>query len=217
MELGMLNNEKEMFLFLRQYLEEKKLHNSQIALPYAVKKHVGVFREGGKPYIVHPLFVAVYGILIGLSNDEQIAISLLHDVPEDCDDDLRGLNVSPYVKQMANLLNFNVYKKRENYVKAEAMAEYHENILPYAESTMTKFIDRLHNLSTMHGPFPKERKLNYILETQQFFYPDFERAIELHSQYEAQIIQLRFQIQTIVDVYRDQLAPEENPRKLTIA
>ena len=54
------------------------------ALSLAVRCHKGQYREGGKPYIAHPLSMACMAKGLGLRDDALYATILLHDVCEDC-------------------------------------------------------------------------------------------------------------------------------------
>ena len=61
---------------LENFFRMNERPQAQKALEFAWEKHAGQTRINGQPFIVHPLFVAKYGISIGADTDEQIAIAL---------------------------------------------------------------------------------------------------------------------------------------------
>ena len=97
---------------ISDYAERYNLENTKIALDLAIKLHDGQFRDGGAPYIIHPLEATNYLILLGIwspiykmeldsSHDESLAKEiaykdldvllasmLLHDTLEDCKEKL---------------------------------------------------------------------------------------------------------------------------------
>ena len=79
------NDTEKMFTFIRGFCSDK--HNpkpeTMRALGYARRKHHGQFRDNGEPYIVHPLSMANFAIGLGLTDDNLLAVILLHDICED--------------------------------------------------------------------------------------------------------------------------------------
>ena len=93
--------EKE-FYFIKGYATIHKMRNTLIALSLAVKYHDGQFRNGGEPYIIHPLMVCKSLMLLKVEDslkewypertmyqirhecDIMYSATILHDVIEDC-------------------------------------------------------------------------------------------------------------------------------------
>lgn len=195
-----LNNVKDMYQNLKELCEEKKFYNSLEALPFARSVHEGTYRRGnGQPYIIHPLFIACYLIDMGIVEDEAIAIALLHDtLEEDETCTLDSLNITDEIKRSVDLLTF----RQGNLEKKEAQEIYMDRILyeGNAFTNLVKDIDRFHNLSTIPGAFNKEKMFSYTEETKRLFYPRFPIQQVKYSDYEKQLILLKTEISTIVDL-----------------
>lgn len=192
MDLELLNNEKEMYLFLKRHCEQKKFTNALRALEYASIHHEGQKRKGnGLSYITHPMSVAYFLILSGIDMDYALAVSLLHDIPEDCGTDLSDLNVVSTIKHSANLLNWKQYKTQYS-DRFLAMTLYYLGISQDMLSCITKLGDRCHNLLTMRGAFTKEKMMDYVKETKTYYpyllqqayqkYPEFIFSIQFFHQ-----------------------------------
>ncbi len=199
MDLELLNDEKEMYLFLKDHCERKKFVHSLRALYYAQIHHEGQKRKGnGLPYITHPMAVAYFLILSGIDFDNALAVAFLHDVPEDCGTNLGDLNVASDIKYSANLLNWKLYKSQYQN-KQFAMMLYYYNISKDKWATITKFGDRVHNLFTMQGAFTKEKMIDYVKETITYYpylfheayqkYPDVAITIQFFHQHMIHLIQ----------------------------
>ncbi len=215
-----MNNEKEMLFYLKKYCQDLKYENSLKALSYAYDKHYGQFRKDGHPYIIHPLFVAIYGIMMGFDNDIQIAVSLLHDVPEDCNTDLDDLDVNPSIKKSANLLNWKTFKMQYA-SKEEALQQYYHVLSQDMDATFVKLRDRFHNLSTMVHAFSREKMLDYTKETKTYYDNLYQQASHFHEVKNNLALQhalwlLRNDIFTLVSTYEGILSPEINLKKQRI-
>ena len=88
--------------FIKGYASMYKMRNTLIALTLALKYHDGQYRDGGEPYIIHPLMVCKSLILLNVEDrlkewypdrdihqirhqcDILYAAAILHDVIEDC-------------------------------------------------------------------------------------------------------------------------------------
>ena len=51
---------------IKKYAKRYKLKNTKIALDLAIMLHQDQFRDGGAPYIIHPLEATNYLILLGI-------------------------------------------------------------------------------------------------------------------------------------------------------
>ena len=84
MKLQYNENAEYMERFLRDYIEAHQLEQSRIALDIALRMHRDQKRTEGLPYVIHPMTLALHGISLGMTDDNLMAVMLLHDVCEDC-------------------------------------------------------------------------------------------------------------------------------------
>jgi (p)ppGpp synthase/HD superfamily hydrolase len=61
------------------YARENKLRNS---LEFAIKKHLGQFRDSGAAYVTHPIQCGYIAAELGLGEDIVVSLNL-HDIPEE--------------------------------------------------------------------------------------------------------------------------------------
>lgn len=127
---------------------------------YAMEKHKGQKRMGGKAYITHPIEVA--GILEKKGYDwTYVQTALFHDLLEDTDateEDLLQLS-SERVVQAVILLT-----KRKGYKTDDYIEELSKNDI----SKAVKLADRLHNL--LSAVVAKDSfKKRYIEETERYY------------------------------------------------
>lgn len=203
MGLDLFYDEKKMYLFLKKYCETRKFINALRSLDYAAMHHEGQKRKGnGAPYITHPMSVAFFMILCGMSTDKAISLALLHDVPEDCGTDLSDLNVEEEIKHDAFLLNWKRYKYSYSDINM-AMFYYYINIARSMLATLVKMGDRLHNLSTMAGAFTKEKMIDYIKETKTYFPILFEYGYLNFPEVKLSIQFLQQRIEGLIEAYEE--------------
>lgn len=139
------------------------------ALEYTIIKHDGQYRQGGLPYVTHPLSVSEMIRANGYGIEYRIA-GLFHDLLEDTDaekDEILELG-GPKVLEAVQLLT-----KEKGYVMADYIAHIKENEIAYA----VKGYDRLHNLRCAFTT-NEEFKRRYILETIDW-YMEFNKDIPL--------------------------------------
>ncbi|MCI8575084.1 MAG: HD domain-containing protein [Bacilli bacterium] len=203
MELEWLYDEKQMYLFLRKHCEERKFVNALRSLDHALMSHEGQRRKGnGVPYITHPMSVALFMILSGMDEDIALSVSLLHDVPEDCNTDLHDLNVLGEIKRSANILNWKYYKYR--YSNRElAMRLYYEGISKDKWATIVKLGDRTHNLSTMSGAFTPLKMMDYIEETKTYYPSLIQLAYQNYPEANSTIQFLQQRIYGLIQAYEE--------------
>ncbi|MCQ2772620.1 MAG: bifunctional (p)ppGpp synthetase/guanosine-3',5'-bis(diphosphate) 3'-pyrophosphohydrolase [Bacilli bacterium] len=141
----------------------------------AEKKHAGVFRKSGEPYIVHPIEVAYITAQLN-SGPTTICAALLHDTVEDTDltiEDIQsqfGEDVAGIVDALTKIQRM----KLSRYDQEEFEAEDHRKIfLGMAKDVrviIVKLADRLHNLRTLNSLKP-ERQYALSKETLEVFTP----------------------------------------------
>lgn len=197
----MMNDAERMYVFLQRYCREKNYNYALKALEYAFVMHDGQMRKGGDPYIVHPLAIATYGILIGLDDEITISTELLHDVEEDNPEcDLDKLAIPDEIKENVHILTFKRHKDRE---KSEDLKDYYDGIKRNRCTSLVKLGDRCHNLSTMAGVFSPEKTTEYVKETQDFVYPVSEYAERHYPENQAQIMVFQNNIYSLVTMAKN--------------
>lgn len=189
-------NSDKMYTFIRGFATGAKMPETLKALTYARQKHEGQFRKSGDPYIVHPLTMACNAISLGIRDDEVLATILLHDVCEDCNVSLAELPVSDNVKRGVELMTFKVL---DSETKESAKERYYNFILQSREATMTKIIDRCHNVSSMAGTFSKGKLLSYIEETRHFVYPLLRKAKDRYPEDADVLFILKYHMTSVID------------------
>lgn len=195
---------EEVYYSIKVHAIKYKLRNTLKALSLAVKCHEGTYRDGGEPYIIHPLMVAKTLILLRLETemsewymhmkqseiryqcDILYAAAILHDVLEDCDiteKDLLNYGLDQDVVKVVKLLT----KKKKGSKKKYDSSKYFARILTDWRATLIKIADRENNCSTMQV-FKEERMKKYIHEVTDYFYPLFSNAKELYPEFYNKII-----------------------------
>ncbi len=185
---------KKEYNFIKGYATKNKMRNTLIALALATKYHEGQYRDGGEPYIIHPLMVCKTLILLNIEQvlrewysrktkewirregDILYATAILHDVIEDCKLPNKGKElVEEYgleeeILQIVRILSKPPKDKNLPQDKQYNPEKYFGKILLNWKSTLIKIADRANNCSTMQV-FDEKRKRKYILETKQYIYP----------------------------------------------
>ena len=189
-------NAEKMYTYVRGFATGANMPETLRALTFARQKHEGQLRKSGEPYIVHPLTMACDALALGIRDDEIIATVLLHDVCEDCDVFPDELPVGDAVKRSVALLTFSV---RQGEAKTAALTRYYAEIKGDRPATVTKLLDRCHNVSSMAGPFPKDKLLSYIDETRSFVLPLLRDAKESWPCDSDMLFVLKYHIVSVVD------------------
>ena len=152
-----------MYTYIKTYASVKKLYQTSKVLPYARELHKGQIRKGKDkvPYIYHPLLISCHALALGLDDDNIISTALLHDVCEDCGVSCDELPVNEETRTAVSLLT-KTDDDEENYFT---------QISQNAIATIVKLLDRCNNISSMAVGFSKEKMIEYIKETEKWFYP----------------------------------------------
>ncbi|MDO4759688.1 MAG: HD domain-containing protein [Candidatus Saccharibacteria bacterium] len=172
-------NLDRMFTFLRGRLIGLGWEQSIKALAYARKAHAGQFRDGGAPYLIHPVSMACDAIACKGATDNLIATILLHDVVEDCGKDLSALPVNDVVKQGVRYMTVEPLFSES---KEEAKKRYFSELLLSPEAVLCKAFDRNANLNDMSG-FEKERVAKNVIETHTYLMPVLREAKNAYPEY----------------------------------
>ena len=193
-----LFDEERMYAYIEAYAAENHLEQTMRVLPYARGKHNGQFRKGKDkvPYIYHPLLVACQALALGLDEDDMVSAALLHDVCEDCDVAPEELPVNPATQKAVALLT-KVYTGEKLDKKA-----YFSAIAENEIAVMVKLLDRCCNVSGMAAGFSREKMLEYIEETEQWFYPMIQSAKAAFSERSNALFLLKYHISSVVETIK---------------
>ena len=194
--IGNVFNPEKMYTYLRGYASGAGMKETLKALSFAREKHKGQFRKSGEPYIIHPLMMACNAVSIGIREDSVVATILLHDVCEDCDIRVSELPVNDTIKQAVSLMTFHVM---EGETKEIAKNRYYNMLLHSREATLTKLLDRCHNVSSMAGTFSVEKLESYIEETRQYVLPLLRRAKDAFPEDSNEFFVLKYHIVSVID------------------
>src|SRR5919109_469672 len=158
---------------MRGYLPRADLDVVRQAYEFAARAHAGQVRGTGEPYVQHPLETAL--LLADLQLDRAtIAAGLLHDVPEDTAVSLQEIEAA-FGREIARLVD-GVTKLSQ--ISLESLeVQQAENLrkmfLAMAEDirvVLIKLCDRLHNVRTLDGKPPADRK-RIARETLEIYAP----------------------------------------------
>lgn len=193
------NDTNKMTIFIKGFCSDK--HNPKPetlrALGYARKKHQGQTRDNGEPYIVHPLSMACFAIGLGLTDDNLLAVILLHDICEDTGTAVNDLPSNEIVKHGVKYMT--VQKLPSDGDKAETKRRYYWSLLEDKNALICKALDRYSNLNAMLGVFESERIIKNIRETHNLLLPVLKEAREIYPEYNNEIHVLRNILRDLTD------------------
>ena len=189
-------NAEKMFTYVRGYATGAHMPETLKALVCARDCHAGQLRKGGEPYVVHPLTMACNALSLGIEEDEVIATILLHDVCEDCGVSLEELPVNDAIRHSVGLMTFSIMDGES---KEVAKNRYYNMILEDRAATLTKLIDRCHNVSSMAGTFSRAKLKAYIDETRQYVLPLLQKAKQAYPEDSNVLFLLKYHITSVVD------------------
>lgn len=192
-----LFDEGRMYTYIKTYASVKKLYQTSKVLPYARELHKGQTRKGKDkvPYIYHPLLISCHALALGLDDDNLISTALLHDVCEDCGVVCGELPVNQETQTAVSLLT-----RTDDHE-----AQYYERISQNAIATMVKLLDRCNNISSMAAGFSKEKMVEYIKETEKWFYPLLHKAKYEFPMYSNQIFLIKYHMTSVIEVFKHQI------------
>lgn len=147
------------------------------AYNFAAQAHQGQVRKSGKPYLEHPLQVAL--TLAELQLDaNSLAAALLHDVPENCGIPISEIEAK-FGSEVAKLVDGTTKLSKlswsgEGVAASELQVEnLRKMLVAMAEDLRVVFIklaDRLHNLRTLEA-LPPEKRRSIAQETLEIYAP----------------------------------------------
>ncbi len=193
---------------ISKYANRYNLRNTKIALDLAYALHDGTYRDGGAPYIIHPMEITNYLILLNIRNaildmnlsnlhDENLAeiqtnhdldilfaSALLHDSIEDCKEKLHGERqelVTNY-NLHPDVLKFVIILTKDKNNPKYTDDSYHEQIILNWQTLIIKIADRTSNCSTI-SVFNSHRMEKYVRETKKYFYPMISKGKNLYPDF----------------------------------
>ena len=160
-----------------EYLPDDGVVLIKAAYEFASQAHQGQMRRSGKPYLEHPLHVAMTLADLQLDADT-IAAALLHDVPEDCGISLGEIETnfgSQVTKLVDGVTKLNKLTRTEaEEARSRFQAEnLRKMLLATAEDlrvVLIKLADRLHNVRTL-GALPVKKRHAIAQETLEIYAP----------------------------------------------
>ena len=166
---------------VKEYLSDEDVQKINEAYKFAEKCHSGQLRKTGDPYIIHPVFTAIY--LSNMKMDWQtISAALMHDVIEDCGvtfeeiEELFGREVAGLVDGVTKLPTLKISSKKANFSlnnEISRAATIRKLLISTSEDArviLIKLADRLHNMETLHA-LDEESILRISQETMEIFAP----------------------------------------------
>ena len=195
MSITIYNHEK-MYTYIKGFATGAGMKETLKALSFAREKHCGQMRKSGQAYIVHPLTMACDAVSMGIRDDTVVATILLHDVCEDCGVSVAELPFSETVKKGVELMTFQVM---DGETKETAKNRYYNMMLQSREATLTKLIDRCHNVSSMAGTFSVEKLKSYIEEIRHYVLPLLKKAKSVYPEDADMLFLLKYHIVSVVD------------------
>ena len=189
-------NHEKMYTYIKGYATGAGMKETLKALSFAREKHTGQLRKDGQPYIIHPLTMACNALGMGIRDDAVVATILLHDVCEDCGVSVAELPMSQTVKRGVELMTFRIMDGES---KEIAKNRYYNMLLQSREATLTKLIDRCHNVSSMAGTFSVEKLKAYIEETRHYVLPLLKKAKSVYPEDADILFLLKYHIASVVD------------------
>lgn len=192
---------------LYHFIEKRNYTEAARALEYAWEKHEGATRINGQPFIIHPMFVAKYGIAIGADSEDQICIALLHDVCEDCGVAPEELPFNEHVQHAVMHLTYaydydesdseDVKQLKKIVTKGETFAR----LIECPDALICKCIDRYHNLTTCEE-LPEKNIIKNVLETHRFLLPVVYNAlaIRMYADYHNQLYAMSINLRSLNDL-----------------
>lgn len=189
-------NHEKMYTYIKGYATGAGMRETLKALSFAREKHSGQMRKDGQPYIVHPLTMACNALGMGIKDDAVVATILLHDVCEDCGVSVAELPMSQAVKRGVELMTFRIMDGES---KEIAKNRYYNMLLQSREATLTKLIDRCHNVSSMAGTFSVTKLKAYIEETRHYVLPLLKKAKAVYPEDTDMLFLLKYHIVSVVD------------------
>lgn len=196
---GAIYNWEHMKTYVKATAKNLKLTNTLKALDYAIDAHGGQKRKKSDvPYIYHPLNLVCHALSMDIAEDEVLAACLLHDVVEDCAKRIEDLPTNDEVRELVKLLT---HAKTTETNRNEVMEAYYKDLATNPKAALIKCLDRCNNITTMSWGLSRERIYRMIQETEKY-YPALLDVIKLEPRYNNAAWLLRYQMESMLDIYK---------------
>lgn len=190
-------SENNMYKRLKKAAKTEHLENLDLALEYSIKKHRGEMRKANKfnkkaqiPYIIHPLMMACQAHALGIKDDKVLAVTMLHDICEDCNVDPSELPFPQEIRDCVDTLT-----KR----KGQSKEEYFAGIAKDSTAAIVKALDRVNNVSTMSSSFSRQKVIEYIEETEEYVYPLLDVIKYEYHDYNDAVFILKYHLKSLIE------------------
>ena len=200
---------------VRENMTENDVSLVEKAYFIAKKAHEGQFRFSGKPYIIHPVSVAI--ILYNLGMDgESMAAALLHDVVEDTDmtkeniQEEFGEDVANLVEGVTKLGKVPIFTKEEQ--QAENVRKMLMAMSQDIRVIIIKLADRIHNMRTLSFMRPDKRR-EKAQETLEIYAPIAHRLGIRGVKEELEDLAISYLDPIAYKEIRDRLEQQQSKRK----
>jgi GTP pyrophosphokinase len=174
----------ELITKAQHYLPPEKIAAVEEAYQFAMKAHEGQIRASGKPFLEHPLHVALTLAELQLDSSSLVA-ALLHDVPEDAGIPIAEIEAK-FGQEVAKLVDgttklgqltrqgtVDAVRKGDTAARETQAENLRKMLLAMAEDLRVVFIklaDRLHNMLTLDA-LPEEKQQSIAQETLEIYAP----------------------------------------------
>lgn len=181
------------------------------AYQYAARKHEGMKRGSGEPYIHHPLRAARFLAQHGFDSELLIAV-LLHDIVEDCDVPLSeirevfGDDIAKIVDAVTSLSDRDFTGEKPSKKKIDTLSDARLQDKMNIRALYVKIADRVDNLMTISG-VKEEKRIPKAEHTREILIP---MAIQANAFYFVDVLEeLCFRIEHPVHLAQMEKAIEK--------
>lgn len=153
------------------------------AFEFALKYHNGVRKDNVTKEVYHQLNIfSMLRTMVGLMKAPHLVLSvaLLHDTYEDYPESHKELE-----EQFPELVPYLIRVSKVRSGKKIPLEQYFSEMSACPVTSIVKIVDRIHNLSTMHGVFSKEKEAQYVQDVYDWFYPMIKQSRRTFQEQEA--------------------------------
>jgi len=195
---------------LYYFLMGAKMYRPMKAMTYAEGLHPGFRKDGQTPAFAHQVWIANMLRTLPLQEatmEEVLTLAFLHDTREDRGisfeeiERLFGLDIAEGVDRLTK-------KFRGHHVSQEI---YFQRLAEHEAACLTKGVDRLHNIASMHGVFHEDKQKSYIEETIACHLPMLKQARRLFPHHEAAFENIKQNLLGRIELIQPIHAVKNNP------
>ena len=144
----------------------------------------GFCRYDGSDYYMHCVDVTNFLLAYGVTDQETITASLLHDVVEDLPDYTCELIARLFSENAARYVALVSKKKNLDYHDHQVLQNYLDLIAEDPHAALIKTADRMHNMYSLEDA-TMEKRYRKALETEEFFIPFFKNCRQKYPRYDS--------------------------------